>query len=113
MVSLVHEGQLIQNNSLISLEAFTNSLYCITNNPMCCDTSSGNWFPPRDDDPVSTSPNSTTFYHFWRNNQSIELSILNDSAGIVDDGLYRCEILDKENVTQTLYVGIYSSTEGS
>ncbi len=29
----------------------------------------------------------------------------------VDSGLYRCEIPDKNNVTQTFYVGIYPDDE--
>ncbi len=117
-VVLVHEGQEISNNSIISLESLgnfntssTSPLLCVTTHPSCCDTNrSGNWFPPSNTAPLETSLNSSELYQSWGDNQNISL---NRPSGIssTESGLYRCEVPDKDNVVQNLYVGVYSSAD--
>lgn len=108
-VVLVHEGQLILNNSLLSLESLGEiGLSCITTLPNCCDTNrSGNWFPPQGASPIEAN-SSSTLYQSWNNNQSIQL---NRPSGLdsVMDGLYHCEVPDIDDVMHFLYIGIYSS----
>ena len=112
---LVHEGELIPNNSVISLESLGDSnarLFCVTTQPFCCDTNrSGNWFPPSEgSEPLDSSPNTLHLYQSWGDNQSIQL---NRPSGVnsTERGLYRCEVPDRDNITQILYVGIYSSAD--
>ena len=116
-VVLVHEGELIPNNSVISLESLGDSnvtrLLCVTTQPFCCDTNrSGNWFPPSEGSgPLDSSPNSLRLYQSWGDDQSIQL---NRPSGLnsIERGLYRCEVPDMDSIVQNLYIGIYSPDEG-
>ena len=38
--------------------------------------------------------------------------ILMHLKGVGEDGIYRCEIPDAINVTQTIYIGVYSASTG-
>lgn len=115
-VIIVHEGQLIPNNSIVALESlgdynatFANPLLCVTTLPSCCDTNrSGNWFPPSGGGPVDSAPDSPDLYQNWEDNQSIELH-RPSSVVSVEGGLYRCEVPDGDRVVQMLYVGVYTS----
>lgn len=114
---LEHEAQLIPNNSIILLLENDNvtaigPLLCITTLPSCCDTNrAGNWFPPEGNDPLNNaSSNSMGLYQSWTDDQTIELNGLSEE-GFSESGLYYCEVPDRENNLQTLYVGIYSSAD--
>ena len=119
-VVLVHEGSLISNNSLFSLDSLgdinaTSSapLLCITPLEPCCDTNRmGNWFSPESGDtPLGTSgTNATELFQSWGDDQSVQL---NRGSGVatIESGLYRCEVPDSDNNTQTLYVGVYASAD--
>ena len=109
---------MIPNNSLISLESLGN-FNATTNTPLLCVTSFipddadvedyiGNWFPPQGDAPLGVSSNTTDLYQSSEDEQSVGLNRPSEVAS-VESGLYRCEIPDNENVTQTLYVGVYST----
>ena len=110
---LSQEGQLIPNNSVLSLNSFCNgtSLFCVTNRPFCCDTNRlGSWYPPDYPDPVDNVSNtSSALDQAWGDDQSVRLF----GVDSVESGLYRCEVPDRDNVTQILYVGIYSNEEGN
>ena len=118
-MSLIQEGQIVPNNTLLSLDSLgdfnqttISPLFCVTNQPLCCDTNrSGNWFPPGGDDPVGDSDNTTELYQSWGDDQSVQL-LRPTGVDTVESGLYRCEIPDQDNITQTFYVGIYSEEEG-
>ena len=104
-VGLMHNGQMISNNTLLSLNDLGNSstpLSCVTNQLLCCDSSSGGWFSPGGNIMDDGSENSTELYQSFEN-QKIQL--------LRPSGLYWCEIPDQNNVTQTFYVGIYSDED--
>ena len=108
---LTQGGQLIANNSIISLVNLTdNPLLCVTTQPSCCDTNrSGSWFPPGGGNQLEDSPqDSAGLYQRWEDDQSIQL-LRQSGAVSVEEGLYHCIVPDKDGVTQTLYVGISSS----
>ena len=97
-----------QNNSIVILENIgenDDALLCMTNQT---ETNSsitlGNWY----------FPNGTTVPSFFG-------SIYSDRGQMVvrmhrreggEEGMYRCEILDSLNVTQTIYIGVYSASTG-
>jgi hypothetical protein len=88
------------------------SLLCMTNLPSCCDTNrSGNWFPPNGGSPLDSSRGSSGLYQNWDDNQSIELR-RPSSVVSTEEGLYRCEVPDGDQVIQTLYVGVYTAASG-
>lgn len=114
----MHEGSLISNNSLLLLDSLGDGnttdtpLHCYTPLSPCCNTSRhGTWVAPgAGNTPLSDSQDSTGLYQSWGDNQIIRLhrSIAMDSA----EGLYHCEVPDRDGVTQRLYVGIYNTTAG-
>ena len=119
VLSLALGGQLISNNTVLSLDSLGDAngntsfpLFCITNEPSCCNISqAGNWFPPSGDIPVDDSDNSTGLYQSWSDDQSVQL-LRPAGADVVESGLYRCQIPDRENNTQVFFVGIYSNETG-
>lgn len=113
---MIHDGQLIPNNSIISLESIgdyndtsTSPLLCVTSLPSCCDTNrSGNWFPPGGGSPLDSDPDSPGLYQDWEDDQSIQLH-RPSAVESAEEGLYFCEVPDENHVMQRLYVGVYSS----
>ncbi len=114
----MHNGRTFLNNSLIFLESVGDSddtsLLCITTNPFCCETNrSGSWFSPQGDALLENSSSSADLYQSWGDDQSIRLSRLsNSSLEELEEGLYRCEIPDRDGITQVIYAGLYSETRG-
>ena len=114
IVHLIHEGSVLPNNSVLFLDSLGNGsanssspLRCVTPLQPCCDTNrSGSWF--YDVNPLDEFENSTELYQSWGDDQSIELN-RGDGASTIEGGLYHCEVPDADNVTQILYIGIYSS----
>jgi len=116
-VGLVYRGQLLANNSLLSLENLSTSdpLSCVSTLPSCCDGTSraAGWFLPSSVPVNSSMAGGEQIYQSLSNDQTISLHRSSMAAGSFQEGLYRCEVPDAENVTQTLYVGIYpTSGEG-
>ena len=117
-VVLMHNGRVFLNNSLILLESIGNNdtaLMCVTTDPFCCETNrSGNWFPPQGATPLGSSSSSVDLYQSWEDDQSIRLNKPGDAnLAQLNEGLYRCEVPDRNGVTQVLYAGLYSETRGS
>ena len=107
---LVHQGSPISNNSVLLLDSLAISpLHCVTTMLSCCDTNrSGSWFTPGGNAPLNGSINSTELYQSWGDDQSIRLHSSGDTDA-VESGVYRCEVADREGITQILYVGVYSN----
>lgn len=110
-VMLIHEGQPVPNNSLISLGELNDSsnspLVCITNQPSCCDTNrSGNWISPSGEF-LSNVSDALSLFQRWEDNQTIELHSRSVEMPI-EEGLYHCEVPDKDGVVKRLYIGVYS-----
>ena len=109
-------GTTYQNNSLVTLEDIgenDDALDYMTNLTACCRPSGtnnrsglGNWFFPNG----TRVPSSGNQWEFYRTRgQSIVL--LHRRRGGVD-GIYCCEISDSMNVIQTVYIGVYTASNG-
>ena len=103
-----------QNNSLVTLEDIgenDTALLCKTNQTACCPLSHigntwlvlGNWFYPNETRVLSLG-NNTDFY---RTREQMEVLLHRRRGG--EDGIYRCEIPDLMDVTQTIYIGVYTA----
>ena len=106
-----------QNNSIVTLEDIgegDDALLCITNHTACCrppytgvnGSTIGNWFFPNGSR-VPSSGNQTDFHR----TRSQMVVLLHRRRGGVE-GIYRCVIPDAMNVTQTIYIGVYSANTG-
>ena len=115
-IVLVLDGQLIPNNSVISTNDLltleeVGTLLCTTTLSQCCDTNrSGNWFSPTGNASLSSVQDPLNPYQSWSDDQTVRLNWPNETDSS-RNGLYRCEVPDRDHVTQTLYVGIYSEDE--
>ena len=100
-------GTTYQNNSIVTLEDIgekDDALFCITNGSNSRRNwliYRGNWFFPNGTR-VSSKDKEWDFYR--TRNQSV---VLLNRRGSGEDGIYRCEIPDSMNVTQTIYIGVY------
>ena len=111
-------GTTYQNNSLVTVDNIgqdNNSLLCITDQPTCCQPSHtenvtwpaiGNWYFPNG----TKVPDSGTQwdFHGTRGHMMVQMQ----RRGGLEDGIYRCEIPDTMNVTQIIYIGVYSASTG-
>jgi len=107
------------NNSIVTntdIGTGSAALLCTTTYRPCC--SSGNpetqWYFPNG----SQIPNNPTLpyqrtrrYRSWFFHPAGGV-ILNHNSESNTTGIFRCDILDSNGVTQSLYVGIYTSTTG-
>ena len=66
----------------------------------------GIWFYPND----TRVPNEQKKWDFYKNRGQMRV-VLNRRRGGVE-GIYRCEIPDSMNVTQTIYIGVYTGDTG-
>ena len=107
------KGSTYQNNSFVFLEDIgegDNALLCITNQTACCrpggmGTVLGNWFFPNGTKVPSVANNFT----LGRTRGHMMVSLHRRRGG--EEGVYRCEIPDAMNVTQTIYIGVYARSE--
>ena len=84
-----------------------DALLCITNyTARCRPPANGNWFFPNG----TRVPNSGNQWDFFRNRGEMVVRMHRRRGGM--EGIYRCEIPDTMNVTQTIYIGVYSATTG-
>ena len=90
-----------------------NSLLCVTTLTGCCSTfhtltglALGQWYFPNGTR-VSSSGNQWDFY---RDRGQMVVRLNRRRGGV--DGIYRCEIPDLMNVTQTIYIGVYTGETG-
>ena len=112
-------GTTYQNNSIVTLEDIGegyDALLCVTDQPACCSrfytgkigSALGNWFFPNGTRVLNFYANYTTgtLWDFYRTRSQMIVHMRRRRGGV--DGIYRCEIPDAMNVTQTLYIGVYS-----
>ena len=99
-----------QNNSLVTLEDIgedDNALFCLTNLTTCCKPGGiGNWFLPNETKVASTS----AWWDFHRTRGQMVVRLNRKRGG--EEGIYHCEIPDSANVTQSIYIGVYSASTG-
>ena len=97
-------GKTYQNNSCVALEDIgegDDALLCMTNLTVCCRSPSlGNWFFPNGTRVVRTRDVYRT-----RGQSVVRLNRIRGGVA----GIYRCEIPDAINVTQTIYIRLYTT----
>ena len=108
-------GTIYQNNSLVTLddigEEDNTALLCMTNLIACCrpaqanGSSLGNWYFPNGTRVASEFVNET-IWDFYRDRGLMVVRMKRRRGG--EEGIYRCEIPDSMNVTQTIYIGVYT-----
>ena len=116
-------GTTYQNNSLVNLEEIGEgdaALLCMTDNTACCgppytgrNTSViGNWFFPNETKVLDESINSTSNLQldFYRTRGQMVVSLHRRRGGMT--GIYLCVIPNIMNVTQNLYVRVYTNNTG-
>ena len=117
-------GITYHNNSLVALEDIgendSAALLCETDQTACCRTSyagdlgnaTGNWFFPNGDKILNETINYTSNLQldFYRTRGQSVVRLHRRRGGVT--GIYRCEIPNKMNVTQNLYVRVYTNNTG-
>ena len=87
-----------------------DALLCITNRTACCrpphSGALGNWFFPNG----TRVPSSGNQWDFHRTRGQMVVLLQHGRGG--EEGIYRCEIPDAMNVTQIIYIGVYSANTG-
>ena len=86
----------------------SDALHCRTSlNDSCNNTnrsnSIGNWFFPNG----TKVPSESSQWSFYRTRGDMLVCIHRRGSG--EDGIYRCVIPDSFNVTQTIYIGLYTA----
>ena len=109
-------GTTYQNNSNVTLEDIgenDTALLCMTNLTACCrppytskNMSAGNWFFPNG----TRVPSSDPQRDFYRTRGQSVVHLNRRRGG--EDGIYRCKIPNSMNVTQTIYIGVYTTSSG-
>ena len=109
----VLNGTTYQNNSIVMLEDIgdNDALHCVTNQTACCrppyrSLTIGSWYFPNG----TRIPSTGHKWDFFRTRGQMVVSMYRRRGGV--EGIYRCEIPDAMNVTQTIYIGVYSATTG-
>ena len=85
-----------------------DALLCTTELTACCNQphTAGNWFFPN----RTRVPNSGRQWDFHRTRDSMVVHMHRRRGGV--NGIYRCEIPDSINVTQSIYIGVYTAGTG-
>ena len=104
------DGTTYRNNSIVTLEDIgerDNALLCMTNFTACCQyLYIGNWFFPNG----TRVPSSGNQWDFHRTRGQMVVLLHRRRGGV--EGIYHCEIPDSMNVTQTIYIGVYNTSNG-
>ena len=56
---------------------------------------------------------NTQSLHIMLGNQTVGLNIMNRLSAELPNGIYHCEMMDRNNNTHHLYAGIYPEDEGT
>ena len=110
-------GTTYQNNSIVALEDIgdgDDALLCITSLVTCCQppytgemgAALGNWFFPNG----TRVPSSGLQWDFHRTRGHKKVLLHRRRGGA--EGIYHCVIPDAMNITQTIYIGVYSISRG-
>ena len=112
-------GTTYQNNSIVALDDIgedDDALFCITNLTTCCRGTNGSvlgqWFFPNGTNVPNEfiSETSQPKWDFFRDRHQMTILMHRRGGGVI--GIYRCEIPDLTNVTQTVYIGVYNTSTG-
>ena len=117
-VSFSLDGTTYKNNSLVTLEDIgdgKNALLCITDQPACCrppftdatgQPTLGNWFFPNG----TRVPSNRLQWDFHRTRDHMVVTLNLRRSG--EDGVYYCVVRDAMDVTQKIYIGVYTANTG-
>ena len=90
------------------------ALLCITNLTACCRTTNtsvlGDWFFPNGTKVPSNVVTNATKWDFYRDRGQSVVRMKRRRGGV--EGIYHCQIPDSTNVTQTIYIGVYTASSG-
>ena len=116
-VRFLLRGTTYRNNSLVTLEdigEWEYALLCVSDQPVCCRRSYtgefgrtlGNWFFPN----RTRLPSFQIQWNFYRDRGQMSVNMHRRRGGV--NGIYHCVIPDAMNVTQTVYIGVYTANTG-
>ena len=113
-VGFALKGAVHNNNSLVTLEDIgrdDDSLQCMTDYTFCCrhpyvQSALGNWFFPNE----TRVPSVSSGWDFHRTRGQSVVHLQRKRGG--ENGVYRCMVPDAMNVTQTIYIGVYTANTG-
>ena len=96
-------------------EGDDDALLCITNLTTCCQSTEmgrtlGNWFLPNGTRVPSSNETSGEGWDFYTDRGQMVVRMKRRRGGV--EGIYRCDIPDAMNGTQTIYIGVYSLNTG-
>ena len=104
----------LTNNSVVNITdigagADGSRLICATTFTPCCkDGKQGEWYYPDG----TMVPDSTANEDFFRNRgDDGEVRLNRRNNAISPTGIFHCELPVSDNVTQTLYVGVYATND--
>ena len=111
------KGTTYQNNSLVTLEDIgegDGALLCVIDQTGCCRSphtgatgpAIGNWFFPNG----TRVPSSGSQWDFHRTRGDMVVALHRRRGGV--DGVYLCEIPDAMDITQKIYIGVYTANAG-
>ena len=88
-----------------------DALHCVTNLTACCrppytTNAIGNWFLPNG----TRVPSSGGQWDLHRTRGNMAVLLHRRRGGV--EGVYSCAVPDAMNVTQTIYIGIYTASTG-
>ena len=84
------------------------ALHCVTDLTACCGSPHGlgNWIFPNG----TRVPSSGKQWDFYRTRGRMVVHLQKRRGG--EDGIYSCVVPDATNVTQTIYIEIYTAASG-
>ena len=121
-VSFSIRGITYQNNSLVTLEDIgegDDALLCLTDQTACCrhpytsemGTAIGNWsFPNGTTVPSEITASSGVRWDFYSTSDEMVIYMHRRRGGVT--GIYSCMIPDAMNVSQIIYIGVYTASSG-
>ena len=85
----------------MTLEDIDGALLCMIDLTACF-----NWFFPNG----TRVPSQDSQWDFYTDRAQMVVQLHRRRGG--ENGIYRCEIPDSMNVTQTIYIGVYTASTG-
>lgn len=107
----------LSNNTLLIADDIgeaEEALFCATDRKACCSNESidhSKWFLPNGLRIELTNTSQTLYLSL--EHQAIRLNhVSNSNSDELPAGVYHCEMMDENNITHYLYIGIYLESEG-